>query len=125
MTEYLNLKIGEIIKEYGVDWVRTDVKDPDSTYPDNFYYLPLECHCDYNDNEDSDEPIFFLGECSFCMEEIVQIKGDKSILKCNPVMLVEGIILNIQNGVYGAPTLELLQSCGQLHCWLEEQWKYY
>ena len=69
------LPVGEVITdEYGIKWQRTNVRDADSTYEDNYYYVPVECHCNVDIGAGytvSDEH----GDCDYCLSVIRQING--------------------------------------------------
>ena len=71
----MELLIGETITDHlGIEWRRTNVRDPESTYDDNYYYAPLECHCNVSDMSGytvQDE----YGPCDHCESVIRQING--------------------------------------------------
>ena len=122
--KYLYLTIGEIIdyKDSGIKFLRTYFRDKTATYEDNYYYLPLKCYC--NSREDKCEDGYTYqdeyGDCDYCLDSIRTIYANNSVLKeVNFSSVIENILINIQSGRYGIPSLELLQSCGELHYILE------
>jgi len=40
----MNLPIGEVVRDNCGKWKRTNHRDPEGIYPDNYYYMPLECY---------------------------------------------------------------------------------
>ena len=73
--EYPDKLVGQkITDEFGVVWKRTNRRDEDSTYSDNYYYMPTECYCDadqgcgYTFNDE-------YGPCDYCESTIRQIYG--------------------------------------------------
>ena len=73
--KYTNLPIGEIIEDnLGIEWKRTNIRDTTSTYEDNYYYMPVECHCNVECGGSytiQDEH----GDCDYCCSVIRQING--------------------------------------------------
>ena len=74
-VEYPDKLVGEIVGDWaGAQWKRTNRRDMESTYPDSYYYMPVECHCDVVDNSGythHDEH----GPCDHCESKITQING--------------------------------------------------
>lgn len=81
--EYLDLPIGEvIIADYGIKWKRTKIRDENSTYKDNYYYMPMECYCDVECGDGytvTDE----YGSCDRCDSVIRQINGHNNEVEVN------------------------------------------
>ena len=75
--KYLNLPIGEIVTDHtGVEWKRTNIRDKDSTYEDNYYYMPIKCYCGIECGGGytyADE--YGYGECAHCLNVLYQING--------------------------------------------------
>ena len=70
-----NLLVGETIHDgLGIEWRRTNVRDKESVYEDNYYYMPTKCFCNtdcgggYTFNDEH-------GECDYCESTIRQING--------------------------------------------------
>lgn len=80
--KYLHLPVGEVIKYYWAKWKRTSIRSNDSTYKDNYYYMPIECYCDvtggsgYTYDEES-------GACDYCKSVIRQINGHSNTINVN------------------------------------------
>lgn len=75
-VEYPDRIVGEIITDCeGTELKRTNRRDMESTYPDNYYYMPMECYCDvdydgggYTFNDE-------YGLCDHCDNKIRQTYG--------------------------------------------------
>lgn len=66
--------------DHGIEWIRTDRIDAESTYEDNYYYIPVECHCDTDVGAGytmSDEH----GSCDFCLFIIRQVNGHNDAIE--------------------------------------------
>ena len=74
--KYLNLPIGEvIIHDHDIEWKRTNIRDNESTYKDNYYYMPIECFCDVDCTGCGYTVMDECGPCDYCESTIRQING--------------------------------------------------
>lgn len=88
--KYPQLLVGEIIIDHlGIEWKRTNIRNIQSTYDDNYYYLPVECYCDieigggYTFNDEN-------GDCDHCEGTIRQINGYNDELTPKDIDFVSG-----------------------------------
>lgn len=42
--EYPDKPVGQLVDYCCIQWKRTNRRDADSTYSDNYYYMPAECY---------------------------------------------------------------------------------
>ena len=116
-TEHPELPIGETIEDEL--WVRLPIRNETGSWPDDYFYAPTRCYCEDVDGAGytfSDEH----GDCNFCRGWVTDINGHQEKLIFDSVKeKIEEYLVELQGGKMGIPTLEQLQSAGNLHMLLE------